>query len=157
MLPKPEHCPACLGQGSFDNRVSLLVAAEFRKPILAIAAWFTAMLGAPMPETTVNEDGKALWAKSKIGAADKRLVAPPASYSIGTQNGSQLLLSVFVAARSDSGHDQRALFLCEYVRHFLALIESNEAIFSEESLCLRSLGQEIHALQRLQQHLSERK
>jgi hypothetical protein len=128
VLPQPDDGPACGAEAAFDIVVAFSVAAELGEPVCTIAARLAAVLWATVPETAVNEDGKALAPKDEIGTAWQRLMAAPAGDAGGTKDGRELKFGVFIAARADGCHDLAALCLCEYVGH-------------EESLCLR--GDEV--------------
>jgi len=128
VLPQPDDGPACGAEGAFDIVVALSVAAEFGEPVCAVAARLAAVLRATMPEAAVNEDGEALAPKDEIGMAWHGLVSAPAGDAGSAEDGNQLQLGGFVAARADRGHDLAALLLCEYVGHGWSVSERGRSV-----------------------------
>ena len=97
MFPEAEDQPACFGQLGFDFGIALPVASELGKPVSAVAAGFTAVPRAAVPEAPVDENGKTLRAKDKVGSAREGLVASPTRDAGLTEDRGQLNLRVFVA------------------------------------------------------------
>ena len=89
VLPKPYDCPACGGQRAFDLGVAVPITAEFGKPVGAVGGRLAAVLWTAVPEAAVNENGKALAAEHKIGAAGERLVPTPAGDASGAKGSRQ--------------------------------------------------------------------
>ena len=70
-----------------------------------------------MPETAVNEYGKALAVEDEIGLAGQGLVATPAGDAVGPENGGELQFCGAISRGTNRGHDLRTLPLGEHVGH----------------------------------------
>ena len=100
------------------RRSRAVLRAILRCQVLAISLWHPTVPAAAVPKATVNEDSEPGAPKDEVGPAWEALVTTPAGDSLGTEDGRELQLGGFVAARADGGHDLAAPCLCEYVGHF---------------------------------------
>jgi len=75
------------------------------------------MVGATVPEATIDKNGKALSTENEIGAAKERQMAPPPFNTVLFQYSHQSEFSFLVTTRTDGGHDFTAVQFCENVRH----------------------------------------
>jgi hypothetical protein len=57
VLPYPNDEPACLREKLVDSCIALLVAADLGSPVGAVGGYVCSVLGTPMPEASVHEDG----------------------------------------------------------------------------------------------------
>jgi hypothetical protein len=118
VTPNAENPPASVAKQSSDATVANDVAGDLALPILRVSLWHAAMPRAAVPKAAINKDDESLADENEVGAPGDRLLAAPTGNSRSSQNGDQLQLGSFIAARMDSGHYFGAFFLCEQVRHF---------------------------------------
>src|SRR5262249_37799768 len=69
MLPYAQHHPASIMHSPVGIAVSLQIARELYPPPLTIGLRTTAMLWTAMPETAIDKDRHAGWAKQDISSA----------------------------------------------------------------------------------------
>lgn len=114
-LPNPHHLPTFFRQNLADQSVALLVAGAFGVPIRFILGGFGVAAVVTVPETTVGENGDALFGKDEIRFAGEGVVAPPAFYAVGFEELDQFQLRGAVAPGFHLAHDLAALFGSESI------------------------------------------
>lgn len=78
VLPDAEDAPAGAAEGACDEGVAATVLAELVVPEGAVAGGALVTTGTAVPETTVDEDGKAVGGEDEVGFAEEEKVATPA-------------------------------------------------------------------------------
>jgi len=137
VFPETEYLPAGFRQRTFDSNIALLISAELRKPVGAVAAGFPAVFGAAVPETPVNEDSKTLGAEYEIRTARKCLVTPPSCDVACAKNCGELQLRVLIAARTDRRHDLGAFGPREDIGHSLPFYRCADRMQLHSNSCSR--------------------
>jgi len=116
-MPDPQNGPAKLSKQSRHPPISQFIPRELRQPVTLSALGLAPMARTSMPETAVNENGKAFAPKNKVGPSWQRLMTTPACNAAYPENGSELQLCVFVASRTNGRHNQRSLLLSKHIGH----------------------------------------
>ena len=70
-----------------------------------------------MPETAINENDDTFPPKGEIRFPKMLLAATPTGDAVRPENFCKGKFGVLVAVAANAGHDLRAFFLCENVRH----------------------------------------
>ncbi len=74
-------------------------------PVAAVGVGRSAVLGAAVPETPINENCQPLAPEHEVRLAGQRLVTAPAGDALRPQNVGQSQFCVAVAAGPDGSHD----------------------------------------------------
>ena len=75
-----------------------------------------------MPKTSVEEDGKSLFGKSKIGRARNRELTTPSDETMVSENAKKEQIGACVVAPAHAAHDHRPLSLRDGVHRSNDLI-----------------------------------
>ncbi len=78
MLPNPNNDPPFFAKCAGDRLVTFGITRDFPIPVITIGGWFSAMLRATVPKTTIDKDGNSLSWKTKVWGADNGVLSPPA-------------------------------------------------------------------------------
>lgn len=116
-FPDAQHPPALPAQGLIDQQVPRPVGRQLGLPEQAIVFGFGGMAGTAMPETAIHKHRQPRPAKDKIRFAKDFLTPPPARHPVPPQQHDERQFRVPIPVRTDAGHDRRAFFPREDVRH----------------------------------------
>jgi len=68
VLPEPDHSPTCSLEGGVDAPIPFHVPAELGRPVPLVRGGLPTVLGADVPEATVDEDGYLLSGEDDVRA-----------------------------------------------------------------------------------------
>lgn len=117
VFPNAYDMPTAEAQGPCHLSVASFITGHLVNPEIPIALRDAQVFWAPVPETSIHENDKALLAEREIRSAKERDVSPPARDAGGAQQLRQGELSLLVAAPTNAGHHLRAFGLGENVDH----------------------------------------
>ena len=117
VFPDAEHTPSLAAQCFGDNAIAERVGRKFFLPEWTVVHRQIGVFGAPMPKTPINEDNNTLPAKSEIWFAKMSLASSPAGDAMRPKKFGKGKFGVLVSVPANAGHDLRAFFYGENVRH----------------------------------------
>jgi len=117
VFPDAEHPPALTAKRSGDKSIPERVSRELFFPKWPVIHRQIGVLGASMPETAINENDDTLAAKGEIRLSKMLLTTTPSGDAMRPEKVRKGKFSVFVAVPAYAGHDLRAFFCGENVRH----------------------------------------
>lgn len=117
MFPNSDDTPAEFAQLTIHAAIACFIVGKFLFPEGPVAGRRLAVLGATVPETTVNENGDTSCVEHEVRFPENRLVAPPAGDMMPAEEFHQGDFRVLIAVSTNAGHDLRAFGLGENVGH----------------------------------------
>lgn len=98
MFPQPQAPPPLLPEFAFDAVVPCPVCGQLRRPKLVARCWRTVVLGATMPETSLDEHRQARACERHIGSTGNVSRVNPVAHAHGSQGAAKKNLGPRVLA-----------------------------------------------------------
>ena len=117
VFPDTEDSPALPAKRSGDKAIPQRIGLELLFPKWPVVYRQLRVLKASMPETAINENDDTLAAKGEIRLSKMLLTTTPSGDAMRPEKVRKGKFSVFVAVPAYAGHDLRAFFCGENVRH----------------------------------------
>jgi hypothetical protein len=89
VLPCANNAPSSPAELRIDALVAGYVSLQLRNPIFEITSWDIAVIGAPVPEAAINEDGYLPTGERNVGTHGQRLQAEWEIHAVAQPAGMQ--------------------------------------------------------------------
>lgn len=135
MLPHSQDRPAIVPQAPCDAPVAHTVPYDFRGPESSVGCWPLVTSGTPVPEASIDKNGRPQLLEDKVWCAHQTLMpAPPADSRASEQSG-QREFRCLVSSRLDPPHTFRSFVTGQEVWHVAQC--SNHTVSQSTRACRR--------------------